>query len=307
MARVPHLLVLLAVPSALSCERSSDGPRHAQPPPPQYAPQYAPPPPAPTAAVPPAPAPPPAPSVDPVRAWAGWLGQVLGTGPQSPSPPGGKGEAAPTPPPSPFPMPTSIPSSWFPWAMPSAPGAAPASSQVPPSPEPPPGTGAPTISPRARDLADAINRHRAENGLPKLPISPSLTLVAETHARDLPTNPMPPQCNGHSWSDRGSWTPCCYTADHAQSACMWKKPQEIAGLDVTGYEISIGQPGVTTGLPLDASRALDLWKSSPPHHDVILNRGQWRQRKFRSMGAGIVDSHACVWFAEEADPAALKP
>ena len=33
----------------------------------------------------------------------------------------------------------------------------------------------------------------------------------------------------HSWSANGSWTPCCYTADHARKECMWNKPGEITG------------------------------------------------------------------------------
>ncbi len=137
-----------------------------------------------------------------------------------------------------------------------------------------------------------------------MPVSPLLTLVAETHARDLASNPMPPQCNGHSWSSTGNWSPCCYTPDHKQSKCMWVKPREIARFDATGYEISIGQPGVNTGYVLDSRKALDLWKSSPAHHDVILNRGQWAEDEFLAMGAGIIDSHACVWFAEKRDPTA---
>jgi hypothetical protein len=169
---------------------------------------------------------------------------------------------------------------------------------------PPPGPLPAAPSARALELASAINAYRVQNGLPAIAISRSLMHVAETHVADLRDGPRPKaECNGHSWSQKGTWTACCYTADHAQAKCMWDKPVELTGFEVTGYEIAIGRAGEKGDYVLDATKALELWKSSPAHHDVILNRGHWQYVTWRSLGTGIADSHASAWFADEAPPA----
>jgi uncharacterized protein YkwD len=249
-----------------------------QPPPGYYPPPQQPgyyPPPQPTQPQPrpqpqpttPAPAPQPTqPPQQPYNPWLAALGQLLNGGA----------------PPAPSPTPT-VP---------------------PPAPTTPPAPPAPTISPRALDLANAINRYRAQNGLPAIPISKSLSYVAETHVKDLHDSPkLATNCNGHSWSSKGAWTPCCYTPDHAQAKCMWQKPAELTQLKGTGFEITLGQPGEqNAGLALDSQKAVAAWQGSPLHNEVILNRGTWQNMTWRSMGAGIIDSHACAWFSDQADP-----
>ena len=85
---------------------------------------------------------------------------------------------------------------------------------------------------------------------------------------------------------------------------MWSKPAELSALKGTGFEITIGQPGeVQQGVVLDSPKAISAWQGSALHNDVILNRGQWTSMTWRSMGAGIIDSHACAWFSDQADPA----
>ncbi len=244
--------------------------------PPQQGPQqpYSPPPPAPpapTQPAPPASQPPPGPTASsspqqPYNPWATLLHDLL------------KGGAPPLP-------------STFPWPLP-----LPAPTQPQPAP--------PAVATRGLELASAINQYRAQNGLPPIPISKSLAKVADSHVHDLQTAPrMGAQCNDHSWTARGSWTPCCYTADHAQAKCMWYKPSEITGFKGSGFEIAIGQPGdVKVGLVLDAKQAIQFWQSSPVHNDVILNRGQWQSMTWRAMGAGLVDSHASAWFSDQSDP-----
>jgi hypothetical protein len=170
----------------------------------------------------------------------------------------------------------------------------------PPASRPPPPT-TDDVPPRARDLWLRINTYRYRHGLDPIDLSPALSLVAATHVRDLETSPQRPGCNGHSWTDRGSWTPCCYTDDHAQAACMWRKPREIARFDANGYEISIGSPGVRGGAPLDGHRAVKLWSSSPAHDDVMLERGVWAKMRWRALGVSISDSHASAWFADAAE------
>ena len=67
------------------------------------------------------------------------------------------------------------------------------------------------------DLANVINQYRRDRGLPEIPVSPSLTRVAELHVADLAAHPRDRGCNLHSWSEHGAWSACCYTDDLAQA------------------------------------------------------------------------------------------
>ena len=88
------------------------------------------------------------------------------------------------------------------------------------------------------ELRDLINQYRNQKGLQAIPVSKNLTYVAKLHVKDLADNhPYNKRCNLHSWSDEGPWSPCCYTEDHEQAACMWNKPQELSNYPGLGYEI----------------------------------------------------------------------
>jgi len=48
-----------------------------------------------------------------------------------------------------------------------------------------------------------INEYRKERGLDSVPLSKSLSYVAQVHVRDLAENhPHSKRCNMHSWSDQ---------------------------------------------------------------------------------------------------------
>jgi uncharacterized protein YkwD len=222
----------------------------------------------------------------------------------------------PAPQPTQQPAPNNAPGSWGglldhllgggapPVQWPGGPSPAPSPTTSPTTPPTPPAPPAPQISARSLDLANAINNYRKQNNLPPIPISKSLSFVAETHVKDLHDSAKPTgNCNGHSWSNKGNWTPCCYTPDHAQAKCMWSKPGELTQMKATGFEITIGQPGeANAGTVLDSNKAISMWQSSALHNDVILNRGQWQAMHWKAMGTGIIDSHACAWFSDQADP-----
>ncbi len=90
-------------------------------------------------------------------------------------------------------------------------------------------------------LYNLIMEYRQEHNQPVIPLSKSLTIVAQTHVKDLQENrPVHGNCNMHSWSDQGPWTPCCYTPDHAQATAMWNKPRELTAYTGKGYEIAQG-------------------------------------------------------------------
>lgn len=149
-------------------------------------------------------------------------------------------------------------------------------------------------------LTDRINAYRVSRGLPSIPRSRALGIVATNHARDLAKNYRGggDSCNLHSWSQSNVWSGCCYTPDHAQAKCMWQKPRELTGFPAQGYEIS----AMSTGT-LDPDGALQIWQGSPGHHAVILSQGEWGSSPWRSIGAAIYGGFAVAWFAHEPDGA----
>jgi len=152
-----------------------------------------------------------------------------------------------------------------------------------------------------KKLVDAINSYRRSKGLPVVNATVSMTIVARTHAADLaikrPANGM---CNMHSWSSGGNWTGCCYTSDHRQAACMWKKPAELTQYRGNGFEVSAG----SSGSAITAESALSLWQRSSGHNQVIINAGMWRQ-PWQAFGVGIYGGYAVAWFGNAADPAGV--
>jgi hypothetical protein len=155
-------------------------------------------------------------------------------------------------------------------------------------------------------LAEAVNAYRRASGLPPVPLSRSLTLVAQLHTRDLELNrpatgqdPRGLPCNLHSWSAAGAWRPVCYTGDHRYKELMWSKPREITrgAYPGNGYEISAGG-----GYPMTAAQALRQWQGSSDHNAVILQKGIWKQ-PWQAMGVGIYGGYAVIWFGREADRA----
>lgn len=70
-----------------------------------------------------------------------------------------------------------------------------------------------------KKLYDLIMTYRESKKLPSIPLSAKLTLVAQAHVKDLIENYQDSKkCNYHSWSNKGGWSPCCYTSDHKQAA-----------------------------------------------------------------------------------------
>jgi uncharacterized protein YkwD len=156
------------------------------------------------------------------------------------------------------------------------------------------------ISVEEQKLYNTINEYRRQHKLAAIPLSKSLTYVAQQHVHDLAANhPDKLPCNSHSWSNKGSWKGCCYTEDHANASCMWKKPAELTSYKSNGYEIACKG---TFG----AEEILKSWKESRGHNSVILNQATWKKIKWNAVGVGIYEEHAVVWFGEMEDTE-MKP
>ncbi|MBL8033410.1 MAG: CAP domain-containing protein, partial [Leptospiraceae bacterium] len=150
-------------------------------------------------------------------------------------------------------------------------------------------------------LVDLINQYRRTKGLPTLAATKSMTRVAQVHAKDLTDNrPASGMCNMHSWSAKGSWSACCYTSDHRQAKCMWKKPSELTQYRGSGFEISAG----SSGAAIDAATALRVWQGSSGHNSVIVNIGMWN-KPWQAFGVGMNAGYAVAWFGHEADAAGV--
>jgi len=148
-----------------------------------------------------------------------------------------------------------------------------------------------------KKLYSLLMDYRKEKGLPIIPLSQSLTFVAQTHAKDLnDTHPDVFPCNMLSWSSKGPGILCCYTSDHAKAECMWSKPKELTSYTGNGFEISYG----SFGSMATALGAIGGWKKSARHNAVIINQGVWKE-PWNAIGLGIYQGYAVVWFGNEKD------
>lgn len=160
------------------------------------------------------------------------------------------------------------------------------------------------LSAEEMKLYNLIMEYRKSKGLKPIPLSKKLTQVAQAHAHDLVANYHFDQsntCNPHSWSDKGSWTPCCYTNDHKQAKCMWDKPREISGYTGNGFEIAY-----FSSSGANAQEGIDGWKVSPGHNPLLINSGMWSSVTWKAIGIGIYGEYGLVWFGEVQDEESLS-
>lgn len=145
-------------------------------------------------------------------------------------------------------------------------------------------------------LYDLIINYRLNNKLPEIEFSKSLSYVARIHAMDLAHNrPDFGGCNPHSWSDKGTWSPCCYSRDENRILCMNNKPKEL-----TTYKFKAWEVVYSGGEDAKAQDAFDLWKDISLMNDYLLNNGKW-SKPWQAIGVGIYGDYACVWFGEGVD------
>jgi uncharacterized protein YkwD len=155
-----------------------------------------------------------------------------------------------------------------------------------------------SLTTEEKKLYQLVMEYRKSLGLPNIPLSNNLNKVAQTHVQDLQKfgNPFDKNCNLHSWSKNGSWTSCCYTADHSQKECMYQKPREISKYQGNGYEIAYYFSDLVT-----AEMALENWKKSPGHLAVIANSGIWKNIRWNAIGIAIYKNYSVIWFGMEED------
>lgn len=158
------------------------------------------------------------------------------------------------------------------------------------------------LSKEEKQLYEYIMQYREEKGLAEIPLSTSLTIVAQNHVKDLANNkPDLGDCNAHSWSSNGKWTAVCYTPDHAQAEYMWSKPKELTSYQGNGYEIACGSNDCCSDFVMTADYAIQSWKESKGHNAVVINEDVWSEIEWKAIGIGLYKGFAVVWFGEETD------
>ncbi|HQU83162.1 MAG TPA: hypothetical protein PKY59_08565 [Pyrinomonadaceae bacterium] len=137
-------------------------------------------------------------------------------------------------------------------------------------------------------LQTIINQYRKENNLPEIEISKPLSIVANRHLIDLQTNI---KSISHSWSN------CPYDLkDEKTWNCVTDAPKRLK-VDFNGR----GFENLYHNLNANAnpSLALEAWKKSPLHNSLILNLGNWNNKKWVSIGISIRGQFAAIWFGSD--------
>mmetsp|Transcript_14421 Transcript_14421/g.27018 ORF Transcript_14421/g.27018 Transcript_14421/m.27018 type:complete len:438 (+) Transcript_14421:68-1381(+) len=154
----------------------------------------------------------------------------------------------------------------------------------------------------ALQLLKLVNDYRTGKGLAAVEVSPALMAVAFAHIRDLLEFRREAGCNMHSWSESHPdwWSGCCYTPDHSEADCMWRKGKEVTWCWETPYSGSIYENAYSG--PSDPNSAMNAWKGSSAHNAVILNEGIWsRLNPWPAVGAAIWGGYAVLIFGDRKD------
>lgn len=136
-----------------------------------------------------------------------------------------------------------------------------------------------------QELYRIVNEYRGEHNLPPIPLSESLSIVANRHLLDITLNI---KSLTHGWSN------CPYNIkDNNTWNCVFESPKRLK-VDYSGkgfenlYRTSRG-----SATPVSA---LEAWKKSTTHNALILNLGSWGNTTFDAFGIAINGQYAALWF-----------
>ncbi|MFO8130390.1 MAG: SPOR domain-containing protein [Bacteroidales bacterium] len=153
------------------------------------------------------------------------------------------------------------------------------------------------IDTQEHKLYDLINNFRSRHDAPTLQLSRSLSYVAKTHTHDLHENsPDTGICNLNSWSDKGSWTPCCHSEVAPKSECIWLKPRELTDYWNKGHELAYWAPVKAT-----ADSVFAFWEEMQATREFLMNQGKWEKYTWKAIGIGMYEGYASIWVGEIRD------
>jgi uncharacterized protein YkwD len=80
---------------------------------------------------------------------------------------------------------------------------------------------------------------------------------------------------------------------------MWFKPKELSEYSCIGYEIVARYLNTNDlSIKMKPTEALNTWKKSPGHNNVIINKKGWKNKEWKAIGIGLFRGVAVVWFGE---------
>jgi len=141
------------------------------------------------------------------------------------------------------------------------------------------------VSATERELFRIINEYRAQNNLPPVALSEPLSLVANRHIIDLTVNV---KSLTHGWSN------CPYDINKRETwNCVFQSPQRLkTNFPGRGFEnLYENMSGSVT-----PAGALEAWKKSPMHNNLILNLDVFKKLSFDAFGVAISGNYASIWF-----------
>ncbi len=141
------------------------------------------------------------------------------------------------------------------------------------------------ISPAEKELYRIINEYRAQNNKPPVALSEPLSLVANRHILDLTINV---KYLTHGWSN------CAYDLKNkAAGNCLFESPQRLnAGYAGQGFD-NLYRNLSGTATP---ALALEAWKKSLMHNNLMLNLDVWKDVKYDAFGIAVSGNYAAIWF-----------
>lgn len=138
-------------------------------------------------------------------------------------------------------------------------------------------------------LYEMVNAYRAQFGLPKILLSPSLTLVANRHVRDMEENV--------GFSVRG-WSNCPYNPNKPMTmTCIWQAPQRL-GTPYPGRAFELTYATAYKAVP---EAALHNWQQMNQTRTVLLSLGN-AAGPWAALGVGIHKGYAVLWLGNYPDP-----
>ncbi len=146
------------------------------------------------------------------------------------------------------------------------------------------------ISKQEKELVKLINQYRKKHNLKAIPVSSSLSYVAQKHAKEL---------NDKIKDLTHSWVDCDYDGKNRKTYnCMWDMPKKLTGYPGKGYECGFAQ----WGQEFSAADILEGWQNSRGHDNVIINKATWKKMEWNAMGVAIYGNYATLWFGRIKDP-----
>ncbi|WP_157871798.1 CAP domain-containing protein [Gloeothece verrucosa] len=148
------------------------------------------------------------------------------------------------------------------------------------------------------ELYQLINQYRTQQGLSSIPLSPSLSRVANRHLQDLQDNLELYDRSGKDW--HFGWSNCSYDANNPNTfSCMWAAPQRLkTAYPGKAYELLCGGKR-----NISPQEALNCWQKSSLNNDVLINQEDWRNYRWNAIGIAINEGYATVWLGQENDKA----